>query len=424
MTEIRRFLARLLTTIHSRRAETELTREINAHLQLLEDQFLARGMSARAARSAARRAFGGVEQAKEQQRDTRAFRQFTGWWMDLKLGARMLVKSPGLTLVAAAALALAIGAGAAYLEFTRDLIYPRLQVPDSGRIVGIKVWDMKRAAPQQRALYEFTLWREQTTTFEAMGAHRYLDRHLITGDGRTDLARGVEISPMAFQLFPVQPLLGRTLVRKDELPGAPPVVVLGYDLWQSRFAGDRSVVGQTVRLGSTAYTIAGVMPEGFGFPINHNLWVPLVVRAADAKRAEGPAISMFGRLKPGVSVDTARAELQGLLENTGRAPAEIRADVRLYLDSVLAEDRNSSTAVLYQAANIVFVLLLGLCAANVATLVFARTATREAEITVRTALGATRRRISAQLFAEALVLTGVATVTRWPRSSASGSRVF
>ena len=255
-------------------------------------------MSRDEARYAARRAFGGVEQAKEHQRDARSFRWLAGWPMDLKLGARMLVKSPGLTIVAVTALAIAIGAGAAYLEFTHDLINPRLPVAGADRIVGIRVWNAERRAVELRSLQDVAVWRANTRTIEHLGAARPISRHLTTADGRTEPVRGVEISASAFRLFPVAPLHGRTLDDDDERPDAGAVAVIGHDLWKERFNSDPNAVGSTVRLGSTAHTIVGVMPEGFGFPVNENLWVPL--------RTDGLVIQVFGRLKDGASAATAR----------------------------------------------------------------------------------------------------------------------
>ena len=419
MTQVRRFLRRLVTLFRISRAESELSREINAHLQLLEDKHVAEGMSREEARYAARRAFGGVEQAKEQQRDARSFRWLAGWPMDLKLGARMLLKSPGLTIVAVTALAIAIGAGAAYLEFTHDLINPRLPIAGADRIVGIRVWNAERRAVELRSLQDVAVWRANTRTIEHLGAARPISRHLTTADGRTEPARGIEISASAFRLYPATPLLGRTLDDDDERPDAGAVAVIGHDLWRERFDSDPNAVGRTVKLGSTAHTIVGVMPEGFGFPVNENLWVPL--------RTDGLVIQVFGRLKDGATAAAAQAELStarpvaanaATADTTASAanaamaakavgPA-LRIDVRPYINSLNAEDLESLEMVVIRAVNIVFIMLLGLCGANVATLVFARTATREAEITVRTALGASRTRISAQLFAEALVLSSLA----------------
>jgi len=405
MAEIRRLLARVVSLLRSSRAEADLAREVNSHLQLLEDQFVGRGMTAAEARHAARRAFGGVEQAKEHQRDARTFRWLAGWPMDLKLGVRMLVKSPGLTIVAGLALAIAIGAGAAYLEFTRDALYPTLPVPDRDRIVGIMIRDIERRAPVTRVMSDFVQWRDTTTTLEELGAARRVEGRLITPDGRTEPPRAVQISATAFRLIPTRALMGRPLTADDERPGAASVMVIGHDVWQTRFGADPGIIGRPARFEHTFYTIVGVMPEGFTFPQNHNLWMPLEARSG-LQRGEGPWLQMFARLKSGVTLASAEAELQGSL----RTAPTLRADVRLYLDSILMDDRESSEVTLLHAVNLVFVLLLALCGANVATLVFARTAMRESEITVRAALGASRGRITAQLFAEALVLSCLGAV--------------
>ena len=394
MKHLRRFVSRVLSLLRPGQAEADLAREIAAHLQLLEDQYVAQGLSRSSARSAARRAFGGVEQAKELQRDARSFRWLAGWPMDLKLGVRMLAKTPGLTIVAVIALAVAIGAGAAFLEFTNDLLEPTLDVHGADRIVGVRAWNTERRADETWQLKDFAVWRAHTQLLDDLGAARPTNRHLATPDGRIEPVRAVEISAVAFRLVPTRPAIGRTLGPDDERPDAPPVAVIGHEIWKSRFNSNPNVVGSVARLGSSDYTVVGVMPEGFAFPVNENLWVPL--------KNVNAVTQIFGRLKEGASAAAAEAELQAL---AGPQPGKRTVLVRPYIDSVLDEDRGSLEMLALRAINFIFILLLGICAANVATLVFARTALREAEITVRTALGATRARISAQLFAEALVLS-------------------
>lgn len=427
---MRRFLLRLIALFRAGRAEAELTREIDAHLRLLEDRFVQNGLSADEARLAARRAFGGVEQTKERQRDERSFRWMDESWLDLKLGARMLVKFPGITLIAVIALAVAIGAGAAYLEFVTEAIRPSLPVPGGDRIVGIQQWDIVGGRPEPRVVRAFRTWRDGVTSIELLGASRLLERNLIGNDSRVELVHGVEISASAFRLIPVRPLLGRPLVEEDERAGAPDVVVIGQALWRDRFGSDPAIVGKTVRLGNDTHSVVGVMPENFGFPINQSLWTPLRVHTLDFGNGEGPALRMFGRLKPGITTEAAESELLSILSATRAddgTERPLRPQVRPYVESLWQSIDNGrlQMRVLY-SVNLFFVGLLLLCGANVATLVFGRTITREAEITVRTALGASRRRIIAQLFAEGLVLTSLATVVglatasfalRWGRAN-------
>ena len=418
MPEIRRFFSRLLAFFRAGKADSDVTREINAHLQLLQDQFVAKGMTPEEASHAAKRAFGGVEQAKEQQRDTRSFRWLAGWSMDLKLGVRMLAKTPGLTIIAVITLALGIGAGAGYLEFVNDLFRPTLSFPGADRLVGILNWDLAKATVEDRSLYEVAAWKTQLTTVEELGAARSIGGNLTTEDGHSQPAGGYEVSASAFRVVPTPPLYGRPLLDDDEKPGAAAVVVIGEDLWKARFESDPLVIGRTVRFGETVRTVVGVMPHGFGFPQSSTLWTPLRLDAT-IKRGEGPPIRIFGRLAPGADLDQAQAELETIAQRTpgaieaGRATATagLRPRIYPYVEAVWAGLPGLSPyLLLFYSVNIVFIAFLGICAANVAQLVFARTATRETEITVRTALGAGRGRIVAQLVAEALVLASIAAV--------------
>jgi putative ABC transport system permease protein len=411
---MRRFLLRLLSFVRFNRADADLARELEAHLRLLEDRFVVDGMPRDEASAAARRAFGGqLEQVKARHRDARSFRWLDESWLDAKLGARMLIKYPGLTLIAVVALSVAIGGGAAYLEFVNDAIRPRLPVTGGDRIVGIQLWDTTTGEADHRALHDFAAWREGVTSVEDLGAYRPMEHNLITEEGRAEPVHGVEINASAFRLVPTPPQLGRTLIEADERPGSPPVVVLGHGLWQARFGSDPAIVGRTVRLGSVAHTVVGVMPEGFGFPVNHVLWAPLRLSAAGMQRGQGPPIKIFGRLALGVRLETAQSELTSLaLRRETDSPAanhRLRPRIRPYVESLWSSFKDGllQMRILY-AVNLFFVALLAVCGANVATLVFGRTIMREGEITLRTALGASRGRIVAQLFVEALVLSSLA----------------
>ena len=161
MTEIRRFLARLLTTIHLRRAETELAREINAHLRLLEDEHVAKGLSREDARLAARRAFGGVEQTKEHHRDARGFRWLDNSRVDFKLGARMLAKYPGLSIIGGAGLAVGVAIGASFFAFVYSFLYATLPVEGGERIVALENWDIEANSEMRRSMHDLVTWRRE-----------------------------------------------------------------------------------------------------------------------------------------------------------------------------------------------------------------------------------------------------------------------
>ncbi len=229
-------------------------------------------------------------------------------WLDFKLGFRMLIKYPGLTLVGGFAMSVGIAIAAGSFEFINDFINPTLPLEEGDRVVAIQNWDATAASTEFRSLHDFLTWRDELESVEDIGAYTTFRRNVITDDGRAEPVRGSEISASAFRLVRVPPLMGRPLVETDEQDGAPPVVVIGHDLWQARFGGDSGVVGRSVQLGNSRSTVVGVMPEGFLFPLRDNLWVPLRVNVLDYERLEGPAIRIFGRLAPGVTLEEAQAE--------------------------------------------------------------------------------------------------------------------
>lgn len=327
--------------------------------------------------------------------------------LDFKLGFRMMVKHPGLTLVGGLALTVAIGLSAAWFEFTRDMLDPALPLADGERIVVIENRDLANAAAEPRALHDFETWRDELRSVEELGAAAVLEYTLTTEDGRLASVEGAQITASGLQLARVSPLLGRSLLEEDERAGAPPVVVIGHDLWQRMFQGDAGVVGRTVQLGTSTSTVIGVMPRGFGFPLNQEVWVPFRARAVEHQRREGPAILVFGRLAPGFTLAEAQAELTALGQRTAAAFPEthrqLRPRVEGYVDSFIG-----GGLLALSAFNVPFVLLLVVICANVATLFFARTAARQGELVMRSALGASRGRLVLQLFVEALVLTSIA----------------
>lgn len=334
--------------------------------------------------------------------------------LDFKVGVRMLARYPGLTLVGTVAIAVAIALGSVYFEAINKWQNPRLPVRNAERVVQVRNWDASLARTEGRALHDFVVWREQVKTIDQLGAAIPFVRNLATQDKRLEPVHGAEITANAFALLGTAPLLGRALTAQDEESGAPPVVVIGHTLWTSRFGSDPAVVGRTVKLGTAIATIVGVMPEGFGFPVNQRLWVPLRVDAAALAPRTGPSVTVFGRLAAGASMDDAQAELAVIgarMTATNRVTHEhLRPRVTQYAKPIVEGGQWRFIRNVLYVVNGIFLTLLAIVCANVATLVFARTATRGWEITVRTALGASRGRIITQLFVEALLLTGIAAV--------------
>jgi predicted permease len=334
--------------------------------------------------------------------------------LDFKVGFRMLARYPGLTVVGTVAMAVAIALGTLYFEAVNKWKNPRLPIRDGDRVVSIRNVDANEFAPEGRSLYDFALWREQVKTVDNLGAAIFFMRNLATDDGRVEPVRGVEITANAFGLMGAAPLLGRTLTGQDEQPAEPPVVVLSHTLWRTRFASDPAVVGRTVKLGTSHATIVGVMPEGFGFPVSERIWTPLRVDGSLLAPRTGPGVSIFGRLAPGTSMDEAQAEFNVIGARVAAANPEthehLRPRVTPYARPLMVGGEALMIRTILYAVNGIFLMLLAVMCTNVATLVFARTATRGWEITVRNALGASRGRIISQLFVEALVLAGMAAM--------------
>lgn len=402
--------------VRTRQVDADLNEEFRLHIELRASDLVRAGMSSADATRKARAEFGSTEHHLEKARTARGL----GWfdemqfsWLDLKLGSRMLLKYPVLTIVGGLSMAFAIWVGAGTFEAIRQLVFPAIPLPESDRIVVLQNWDAAANSPESRATHDFVVWRDALTSVDDVAAYRTLTRNLEIAKGLAEPVFTAEVTGAAFRALRVPALVGRTLGEADVRAGAPPVAVIGYDLWQSRFQGDPGIVGRAVRISGVPATIVGVMPKGFAFPRTQELWAPLMIDASGSAPREGISIQVFGRLASGATLDRARTELANLGQiaatDLPRTHEHLRPQLFTFAQSVRAiGGPGESTSLLL--GNVFVVMLLVLVCANVGLLMFARAATRETEIVVRSALGASRRRIVMQLFAEALVLGGVAAV--------------
>lgn len=334
--------------------------------------------------------------------------------LDFKLGMRMLVRYPGLTALGGLAIAFAIFAGAGTFEFLRQVVRPTLPFPDGDRLVAVQLWDARAGDDQRQALFDVGVWRDELRTIEELGAFANVAQNMVVDGQGAHLVRGATIDAVGFRLTGVDARLGRTLADDDALPGADPVVVIGHELWGTVFANDPDVVGRTVRMGTEAATVVGVMPEGFRFPVAHDFWRPLRIDAASVEPGTGPGVFVFGRLSAGTSMADAQLDVERVGTRLSTALPDthehIRPFVRPYAMAMLGLPAFFSTGLVSAVAaawNLPLILFLALVCGNVALLMFARAAARESELVVRAALGAGRRRIVGQLFAEALVLAAL-----------------
>ena len=400
--------------VRTRHVNAELQEEFRLHMELRAADLVRAGMTPADAARKARAEFGSTEDHVEKVRHARGlawFDELRFSWLDVKLGGRMLVKYPMLTLVGGFSMAFAIWVGAGTFEAVRQLVFPVIPLPESDRIVVLENWDAAANGPELRSTHDFVAWRDALQSVDDLAAYRTVARNLMITEGLAEPVFTAEVNAAAFRVLRVPPLLGRTLVEADERAEAPVVAVIGHDLWQSRFHGDSGAIGRAVRISGVPATIVGVMPDGFAFPRTQELWTPLKIDVTGSERRQGIAIRILGRLAPGASLDQAQAELTRL----GASAASdfpwthryLRPQLMTFAESVapLGEDE-----IMLLTGNIFVLMLLVLVCANVGLLMFARAATRESEIVVRSALGASRKRIVMQLFAEALVLGGVAGV--------------
>jgi predicted permease len=327
--------------------------------------------------------------------------------LDFLLAWRMMLRYPGLSIVAVFGMAVGIGIAAGGFAIIATVKDARLPFDEGDRIVSIRNTDAITGHREQRSLHHLEAWRGLKSV-EDVGVTRTIRRNLIL-EGRATVELTVaEISASAFRVARVPALRGRYLLPEDERPGSPDAIVIGYDEWVRTFNSDPEIVGRSLQLGSTTYAIVGVMPKGFKFPLFHEYWIPWRIDATAYAERTGPSVNVFGRLAAGATLQSAQAEIETLRtpSTSGTLGTLIPRVIRYTHEYSEMDDRGNALALyLMQVA---IVLLLVVVCVNVAILVYARTATRLGEIAVRAALGAGRRRIVAQLFVEALMLSGLA----------------
>lgn len=399
--------------IRAERLDRAMDEEMRFHIAMEAERLeREKHLDPNEARRRAHVAFGGLEKFKEAGRDTRGLGWLDTISLDARLGVRMLIKHRGLTIVGGFAMAVAIAIGASAFETFSQILDPALPVRAGDRIVALRFATQTPGSAERRVVHEFTTLRGELRSVESMGAFRTAQHNLVAAS-RSEPVKVAEMSASGFDIAATPPLLGRYLTPADEREGAPSVLVLGYDAWQSRFAGDPSIVGRPATLGGQPSTIVGVMPRGFRFPLDHQYWTAFRPEVTRHGRLEGPQIFMFGRLVPGVTRDQAQAELTAIGQRlSSEHPAthgRLRPMVLPYTHEHL-DVTDPYRVLLLRAAQLFVGILVFVVAVNLAILVYARTVTRAGEIAVRTALGASRRRILLQLFIEAFVLAALGTV--------------
>ena len=327
-----------------------------------------------------------------------------GFLSDVRHGLRMLVRTPLLSVVAI----LTIGLGVGAVTFASSVVYATIfrgpPVRDNDRLMVVEEWRRETGDQLGVPLNDFRDLQAGITTLAPLAAF-YLGTVNVGGsDGPPERYRGAFVTAHMLSMLGVPPVLGRTFTEGDDVPGAPALAVIGFNAWRSRWGSDPGVIGKTIRVNGEAAEIIGVMPEGFQFPLDQDIWVPLRVDAAQLERRGGQLLQVIGYLREGTTLEAAQAEAAAIGTRVAAEHADVNDgigfEVRGFLESVNPPELTTMMALLM--AMVVGVLLIA--CANVANVLLARSVVREREVAVRSALGADRWRVIRQLLLEAVLL--------------------
>jgi predicted permease len=329
----------------------------------------------------------------------------TGFLQDLRFGARMITKSPWVSVVAIGALGLGIGVTATMFSIVYGAMMRGLPYEDGDRIVALALNNPSREIERQPLpVHDFLDFREQQTSLESLAGY-YEGTVNVRWADAPERFDGAFITANTFSVIGVQPLLGRAFEAGEDVPGAPMRLILSYHVWQDRYAGDPGALGQVVKVNGETAEVIGVMPEGFLFPNRNDVWVPLRMDPLAVPRGQGSMLMTLGKLKTGVSLQQASTELNGIATRLAAAYPDTNKDVGVTIKPFVDMFLGSDTAkLLYTMLATVSLVLLIACA-NVANLLLARAAVRAKEVGIRTAMGASRWRVVSQMVAEALALS-------------------